>query len=124
MSRSERKRLARERLTIGKMVGIYCADHHGGEVREPCSDCREFLDYAEVRLDKCPYGYNKPTCANCPVHCYKPARREQAKVIMRYSGPRMMLRHPILAITHQLDGFRKARHPRELTREERLKPRK
>jgi hypothetical protein len=32
----------------------------------------------------------------------------------------MLFRHPYLAIAHQLDGFRKAEHPRELTRNERL----
>ena len=66
---------------------------------------------------------DKPTCANCPIHCYKPVRKEQVKRIMRYAGPRMLLRHPILAITHQLDGLRRARHPREMTREERLRSR-
>ncbi len=43
---------------------------------------------------------------------------------MRYAGPKMLLRHPLLAIAHQLDGFRKARHPREFTREQRLHSRK
>ena len=118
------KHLARELLTIGKMVGIYCSAHHDASDDRLCETCQEFMDYAEVRLQKCPYGEDKPTCANCPIHCYKPARREQARQIMRYAGPRMLLRHPILAITHQLDGLRKARHPRELTREQRIGPRK
>lgn len=112
--------LARERLTMEKMVGIYCADHHARDAAVLCAECREFLDYAERRLDKCPYGEDKPTCSNCPVHCYKPAQREQARRIMRYAGPRMLLRHPWLAITHQLDGLRKVRHPRELSREQRI----
>ena len=121
---SAKKRLARERLTMSKMVGLYCSAHHEVSGDTLCAACREFLDYAELRLQKCPYGEDKPTCANCPVHCYKPARRAQAKEIMRYAGPRMLLRHPLLAITHQLDGFRRARHPRELTREQRLRSRK
>ena len=120
---SIKKRLARERLTMSKMVGIYCAAHHGSDGDSLCEECREFLDYAERRLRKCPYGDQKPTCANCPVHCYKPARKDQAREIMRYAGPRMLLRHPLLAIAHQLDGFRKAKHPRELTREQRMRPR-
>jgi len=117
---TEKKRLARELLTMSKMVRIYCSDHHHGSRDIPCEACREFLDYAELRLQKCPYGEDKPTCANCPVHCYKPARKVQARDIMRYAGPRMLLRHPLLAIAHTLDGFRKAKHPRELTREQRL----
>ena len=121
--RTPKKRLARERLTMAKMVGIYCSAHHGGSGDALCTACQEFLDYAKVRLQKCPYGDDKPTCANCPVHCYKPARKDQAREIMRYAGPRMLLRHPLLAIAHQLDGFRKVPHPRELTREQRIQPR-
>ena len=115
-------RLKREWLTLQKMVGIFCAAHHGEP--SPCMECREFLDYAKVRLEKCPYGAQKPTCANCPVHCYKRSHREQAQTIMRYAGPRMLLRHPVLTIAHLLDGRREARHPHELTREERMSSRK
>ena len=118
------RRLRREWLTMQKMVGIYCAAHHGHRDGDRCARGSEFLDYARVRLEKCPYGVTKPTCASCPVHCYKPAQREQARTIMRYAGPRMLLRHPILTLAHQLDGFRKARHPRELTRRERMSSRK
>ncbi len=109
--------LERERRTIGKMVGIYCRDHHG--TNELCDDCALFMDYASVRLDKCPFGQAKPTCSNCPVHCYKAAYRDRARAIMRYAGPRMLLRHPVLTIAHYVDGLRRARHPRELSREQR-----
>ena len=111
--------LDREARTMGRMVQIYCAAHHetAGDL---CEDCTKFLDYAEVRLEKCPYGEDKPTCANCPVHCYKPHFRAQARAIMRFSGPRMLFRHPLLTIAHYMDGRRRARHPRELTREQRL----
>jgi len=118
---SKNKRLARERLTMAKMIGIYCAAHHDRCGESLCTMCREFLNYANVRLQKCPYGEQKPTCVNCPVHCYKPAQKARAREIMRFAGPRMLLRHPLLAIAHQLDGFRKASHPRELTREQRLR---
>ncbi len=121
---SLKKRLARERVTMKKMVGIYCSAHHQTADDGLCTDCRQFLGYAETRLHKCPYGEDKPTCANCPVHCYKPAQREQARRIMRYAGPRMLLRHPILAIAHQFDSLRKVKHPRQLTREQRRESRK
>lgn len=119
----QKKHLAREKLTMTKMVGIYCSDHHESK-GELCASCARFLEYAERRLQKCPYGDDKPTCANCPVHCYKPERKAEARKIMRYAGPRMLLRHPLLTIAHQLDGFRQARHPRTLTREQRLRSRK
>lgn len=117
-------RLSRERHTMAKMVEIYCNARHGHSESALCADCQEFLDYADVRLEKCPYGIDKPTCANCPIHCYKPGQRARARMIMRYSGPRMLFRHPYLAIAHKLDGFIAARHPRELTREERAQLRK
>lgn len=121
---AEKKRLARERLTMATMVGMYCSAHHDLAGDTLCESCQEFQDYADARLQKCPYGEGKPTCANCPIHCYKPARKEQARQIMRFAGPRMLLRHPLLAIAHQLDSFRTARHPRELTREQRMRSRK
>ena len=113
------KRLARERQTMAKMVEIYCNARHERADATLCAGCQDFLDYAELRLEKCPYGLDKPTCANCPIHCYKPGPRARARMIMRYSGPRMLLRHPYLALTHQLDGFRKVGHPRDLSRTER-----
>jgi hypothetical protein len=35
---------------------------------------------------------------------------------MRYAGPRMMARHPYLALMHLIDGRRKVKHPMELRR--------
>ena len=85
--------------TVSAMVAIYCREHHDSE-DELCPDCRALLDYAELRLDRCPYGQDKPTCNKCPIHCYKRAEKEQMRQVMRYSGPRMLLPHPILAIRH------------------------
>lgn len=117
-------RIGRERHTMAKMVEIYCNARHGHTHSDLCADCQEFLDYADVRLEKCPYGNDKPTCASCPIHCYKPGPRARAKMIMRYSGPRMLFRHPYLAVAHKLDGFIAAKHPKELTRDERAQLRK
>ena len=87
------------------MVGIYCRDHHGTSAL--CPECQQLQDYARLRLDRCRFGAEKPTCARCPVHCYQRNRREQIKTVMRYSGPRMLLPHPILSLFHWLDSFRK-----------------
>jgi hypothetical protein len=110
-------RLKREHETMRHMVGLYCKAHHASDGSRPCPRCSEFLDYAERRLGKCPYGQDKPTCANCPVHCYKAAPREFAREIMVYAGPRMLTRHPYLAIRHLLDGRRTVRHPMEMRRQ-------
>ncbi len=41
-------------------------------------------------------------CSKCPIHCYKPKMREHIREVMRYSGPRMIFYHPIIAIKHML----------------------
>ena len=100
------RRMKREDRTVEVMIGIYCRDQHGGE-RELCTECSELLEYARFRLEKCPFQENKTTCANCPIHCYKPTMRERVRAVMRYAGPRMLHRHPILTLFHFLDGRRK-----------------
>ena len=52
------------------------------------------------------FGDAKPTCANCVVRCYRADMREQIRVVMRWAGPRMMLRHPIMGIAHLIDERR------------------
>jgi len=111
-------RLKREYETMQRMVEIYCAAHHA-TTTGPCENCRVFLDYAERRLEKCPYGEGKPVCAKCPIHCYKRAQREQARAIMRHAGPRMVWRHPWLSLTHVLDKVRRVDHPMVARRRER-----
>jgi hypothetical protein len=98
-------RLRRERRIMEAMLRLYCKGVHEDR-SDRCSECSEFLAYAHKRLEKCPYQENKPPCAKCPIHCYTPKRREQVKAVMRYSGPRMMFRHPLFALRHWLDGFR------------------
>ena len=34
--------------------------------------------------------------AKCPVHCYQRDRREQAREVMRYAGPRMVWQSTIV----------------------------
>jgi len=101
------KRLNREWGTLEAMIGIYCRDRHGATAGL-CVECQELLDYAGVRLERCRFGAEKPTCAKCPVHCYQRTRREQVKTVMRYAGPRMLWEHPVMSLRHWLDGFRKA----------------
>jgi hypothetical protein len=118
-NRLQTGRLRREWRTMQVMVDIYCAGHGHAPANERCVNCQGFLDYAERRLEKCPYGPAKPTCAKCPIHCYKPQPRELAREIMRYAGPRMMLRHPWLSLTHLTDKLRRVEHPMEARRKAR-----
>ena len=99
-------RLEREARTVGAMVAIYCRGRHGTK-DGLCPDCRELLAYSLARLEKCRFREEKPNCADCPVHCYKPSMREKVREVMRYAGPRMVLRHPILALFHILNGLKR-----------------
>jgi len=98
-------RMKRESDTVRAMIHIYCRKHHGGE--ELCRECSELLEYTRRCLEKCPFQEGKTTCAKCPVHCFKPVMRERIKAVMRYSGPRMIYRHPVATIWHLIDGRRK-----------------
>mgnify|MGYP001026751939 FL=1 len=89
----------KEAQTVACMIEIYCRGHHG-KGKQLCPECKELLDYANYRLSKCPHGDNKPFCSNCKIHCYKPDMKEKIRLVMRYSGPRMIFHHPIIAVRH------------------------
>lgn len=93
--------IEREKDTIKKMVLLYCRDKHHGK-QGLCGECREMLEYAWKRLEKCKFGADKPTCEKCPVHCYNPDMRERVKKVMRHAGPRMIFHHPLDAILHMI----------------------
>jgi hypothetical protein len=99
-------RMKREQKTVENMISICCRDHHH-TTEGLCFECRELAEYARLRLQNCPFQENKTTCGNCPIHCYKPQMREKIRDVMRYSGPRMIRHHPLLAIGHMIDGLRK-----------------
>jgi len=92
-------RIEEEKKTVRQMVEIYCKGYHHTD-SGLCQECSALLDYAFARLDHCKFGEKKPTCKACPIHCYKPAMREQMKAAMRYAGPRMLWHHPVSAIKH------------------------
>jgi hypothetical protein len=100
-------RLARELRTIRAMTRIYCRKRHATSVGL-CAECAALLEYATRRLDRCVFGDDKPTCANCRVHCYSESMRERVRDVMRYAGPRIVWRHPVLALAHLRDGRRPA----------------
>jgi hypothetical protein len=100
------ERLAREKRTIQAMMQVYCRAHHASS-DSLCDQCPSLYEYALCRLDRCPFGAEKTTCARCPIHCYKPATRAQIKAVMRYAGRRLLFRHPVLALLHLLDTFRR-----------------
>ena len=106
MTNQEQPRLSREKRTVEAMVRIACRGRHGTQ-GELCEECEKLLAYAFDRLAKCPFQESKPTCADCPIHCYRPDMRDKIQLVMRYAGPRMLLRHPLLAVAHLVDGLQK-----------------
>ena len=103
---SDKPRLAREKKTVAAMIKLYCRNNHGSK-EGLCAECEELLNYAHKRLGSCKFGEDKPTCAKCTVHCYKPDMRERIVRVMRYSGPKMIYTHPVIALRHLLDGQKK-----------------
>jgi hypothetical protein len=97
------KRIEREKITIGKMIELYCDKNHvSGSA--PCDTCCELKEYAFLRLLNCPFNEEKPICSDCTVHCYNKEMQSRMKDVMRFAGPRMLYRHPYLAIMHFIDG--------------------
>lgn len=97
--------MQREAQTITAMINMYCRHHH--ERPRLCPECLALLRYSRKRLSSCPFQEGKTTCGKCSIHCYQPKMREKVRQVMRYAGPRMMLRHPWMAFMHLLDGLRK-----------------
>ncbi|MCF0190303.1 MAG: nitrous oxide-stimulated promoter family protein [Marinilabiliaceae bacterium] len=87
-----------EKHIVELMIGLYCRKKEGN--KELCEACKALISYAHARLSHCPYGDKKSSCKKCPIHCYKPEMREQIRQVMRWSGPRMILYHPLPAIRH------------------------
>ena len=91
----------REKAVVADMIALYCRNQHKRSKKEGlCPECAALLEYAASRSDKCPFMETKTFCANCRVHCYKPEMREKIREVMRFSGPRMIFHHPIMAIHH------------------------
>ena len=97
-------RIAREKLTIRRMIALYQRGAPAVSTEE--GHYEALFAYAEKRLDKCVFGEEKTACKQCPVHCYQPAKREEMKQILRWAGPRMLWHHPILTVRHLIDDKR------------------
>jgi len=99
------KRLDREKETVKKIIQLHCKKTEDGE-ENICDGYENLIEYALERLDSCPFGDNKPICARCKVHCYKPEMRDKIRIIMRKSGYKMLFYHPVLLFKHILDQLR------------------
>ncbi|MDF7667488.1 nitrous oxide-stimulated promoter family protein [Orbaceae bacterium ESL0727] len=107
-------KIQHEQETVRLMIYLYCQKNHH-KTRAPktaaeeddqiatnalCDECAELLDYAMRRLSLCRFGEQKTTCQRCPKHCYRTDYKVRIKQVMRFSGPRMILYHPVKALRH------------------------
>ena len=95
----------REKRVVEAMIRLYCRKKHGGR-KDLCPECAALLGYACQRSDRCPFMETKTFCSNCKVHCYRPEMRRKIREVMRFSGPRMLLAHLVLAVRHLIESHR------------------
>ena len=104
----EQKR-QREQVIVSQMIALYCKrkHHHPNGL---CPECQALDTYARMRSDRCPFMESKTFCSNCKVHCYKLEMREKIREVMRFSGPRMIFHHPLLAMRHVIASKKEQRN--------------
>ena len=99
MRRDPEKKRAREQRVVEEMITLYCRAHHHRGTR--CAQCEELAEYARMRTAKCPFMETKTFCSNCRVH---------------FSGPRMLMHHPLLALSHLIESKKEQRRLKEENR--------
>lgn len=83
-----------EKKIVSEMIDLYAKGH------PEFQEAEELKAYAVMRINKCPFMETKTFCSACKVHCYRAEKREQIRMVMRWSGPRMLLHHPLMTLHH------------------------
>lgn len=94
------KKREKEKRTSSLMIELYCRRKHNTKKGALCAECKALEDYVFSRIDHCPHMEEKTFCSACRTHCYRPDMREKIRAVMRFSGPRMLFHHPVMAIHH------------------------
>jgi hypothetical protein len=110
-------KVRRDLRTLAKFITFYCERRHAGVEKQParlrtidvtsvcgravplCAPCAKLLAHAFMKRLVCPLA-PKPTCRQCPQHCYAPAYRAQIREVMRFTGPRLVLRGRLDYLVH------------------------
>lgn len=125
--RMQNRDVAKDTRLLGDFSVIYCNGVHGDRARQPlesagvecgvygrkipviCDECAALLRYAEKRRALCPRD-PKPFCSYCDTHCYRETEREAMREVMKYAGPRSIVRgHAIDSVKHLIEGRKAAR---------------
>lgn len=99
-------KIYKESEVVNLMIDLYYKNKVNKDKVEEKEDLKK---YCEFRLSKCPFKDNKPFCSNCKIHCYDNIHQDLIKKVMRYSGPRMMIYHPIVGIKHINETMKRKR---------------
>ncbi|MCP1110652.1 hypothetical protein M2145_002869 [Lachnospiraceae bacterium PF1-21] len=108
MSKNIEKKIAFEKQLLGEMIALYCRKKHK-HLEGLCESCQGLQAYAYERTERCPFMETKTFCSNCKVHCYQVEKREEIRKVMRFSGPRMLLVHPLLVFRHVYESKKENR---------------
>lgn len=93
-----------EKKILREMIGLYCRKNH--KTKTLCPDCARLEAYALERIEKCPFRQTKTFCSSCKVHCYRKEMRQEIRKVMAFSGPRLLLSHPVLVVRHGLETLK------------------
>lgn len=96
LGKEARMKIEKERKICFLMIDLYCRHHH----QVDCVQCLELKDFVAERLRLCPHSDQKTFCSSCDTPCYRADMQERICTVMRFSGPRMLLHHPIVAVRH------------------------
>lgn len=98
----------KDRKTLEAIGFIYCDAHHDGPKDDAslCPSCREAVETTLERTQRCPNNHDG-NCQDCDIKCQRGAAQERIKEIMRYSAPRMLLRHPFMTFAYLRKKLRK-----------------
>lgn len=105
MAKDTTTKREKEKELVSQMIALYCRKQHGMK-KHLCEECKALDEYARMRSDRCPFMETKTFCSNCKVHCYQPAMRQRIREVMRFSGPRMIFRHPVTVTRHMIETMK------------------
>lgn len=93
-----------EKKMIHLMISIYCRCNHKNsynrKTKAICEECSALYNYAVLRIDRCRYTETKTFCSACPTPCYNRDMKEKVKKMMAFSGKRMLIYNPLMALKH------------------------
>jgi hypothetical protein len=85
---------------LQEKVNRFSKKYPGWKHLELCPQCFEMVVRAEKHASRCPHMAYKTFCHSCPLPCYSKSHLEEIAQMMRFSGPRLMLHNPLIALRY------------------------